>query len=148
MYKEETTQFVVFRLGLEEYAIPILKINEIIRLKGISIAEVPDTHEYVLGIINLRGEVIPLMDLRLRFGMPKKDLDSNHRVIIVNIQDKNIGLLVDSVSEVAEIHHEDIVQPPEEISNINTQYITGVAKHKERIFVILDIDNIISPETI
>ncbi|NLI61416.1 MAG: hypothetical protein GX375_08310 [Clostridiales bacterium] len=94
----------------------------------------------IVGIINLRGEVIPIMDLRLRFNMPQKDLDSDHRVIILNIEDKNIGLLVDSVSEVAQVEPEDIAQPPEEISDIDSKYITGVAKYKDRIFIILDVD--------
>lgn len=137
---EDISQFVVFMVGIEEYAIPILRINEIIRLKGINITEVPNTEKHIVGIINLRGEVIPIMDLRLRFNMPKKELDNDHRIIIVNIQDKTIGLLVDSVSEVALIDPNDIAQPPEEISDIDSKYITGVAKHKDRIFVILDID--------
>lgn len=133
-------QFVVFKVGIEEYAIPILKVNEIIRLKGINITEVPNTQKYVMGIINLRGEVIPIMDLRMKFNMPPKELDDNHRIIIVNLQEKSIGFMVDAVSEVALIGEEDITQPPEEISDINSKYITGVAKHKDRIFIILDID--------
>ena len=83
------------------------------------------------------------MDLRLRFNMAEKELDNDHRIIIVNAQDKNIGLLVDSVSEVAQIEPDDIAQPPEEISDIDSKYITGVAKYKDRIFIILDIDIII-----
>jgi purine-binding chemotaxis protein CheW len=114
---ENISQFVVFTVGIEEYAIPILRINEIIRLKGINITRVPSTQKYIVGIINLRGEVIPIMDLRLRFNMAEKELDNDHRIIIVNAQDKNIGLLVDSVSEVAQIEPDDIAQPPEEISN-------------------------------
>src|SRR5690554_2765885 len=133
-------QFVVFKVGIEEYAIPILKVNEIIRLKGITITEVPNTQKYVLGIINLRGEVIPIIDLRMKFNMPQKELDDSNRIIIVNIEDKSIGLMEDSVSEVAHIEQEDITQPPEEISDINSRYITGVAKYKDRIFIILDID--------
>jgi purine-binding chemotaxis protein CheW len=137
---ENTNQFVVFKVGIEEYAIPILKVNEIIRLKGITITEVPNTQKYVLGIINLRGEVIPIIDLRMKFNMPQKEMDDSNRIIIVNIEDKSIGLMVDSVSEVAHIEQEDITQPPEEISDINSRYITGVAKYKDRIFIILDID--------
>ncbi len=125
---ENTNQFVVFKVGIEEYAIPILKVNEIIRLKGITITEVPNTQKYVLGIINLRGEVIPIIDLRMKFNMPQKEMDDNNRIIIVNIEDKSIGLMVDSVSEVVHIEQEDITQPPEEISDINSRYITGVAK--------------------
>lgn len=141
---EKLNQFVVFKTGIEEYAIPILKVNEIIRLKGINITKVPNTQKYVMGIINLRGEVIPIVDLRLKFNMASKELDDNHRIIIVNLQDKSMGFLVDSVSEVAEIDEEDIAQPPEEISDINSKYITGVAKYKDRIFIILDIDIVVS----
>jgi len=133
-------QFVVFKLGIEEYAVPILKVNEIIRLKGINITEVPNTHKYILGIINLRGEVVPIMDLRVRFNMEKKELDDNHRIIIVNMQDKKVGLLVDSVSEVVQIDGSEITLPPDEISDIDDKYITGVAKYQDRIFIILDID--------
>ena len=112
---EKLNQFVVFKTGIEEYAIPILKVNEIIRLKGINITKVPNTQKYVMGIINLRGEVIPIVDLRLKFNMPPKELDDDHRIIIVNLQDKSMGFLVDSVSEVAEIDEEDIALPPDDI---------------------------------
>ncbi len=141
---EEINQFVVFKVGIEEYAVPILKVNEIIRLKGINITEIPNTYEYIIGIINLRGEVIPIMDLRLRFNMERKELDESHRIIIVNLQSKTVGLLVDSVSEVAQVKGEDISLPPEEISDLDNKYITGVAKHNDRLFIILDIDKIIS----
>lgn len=139
---DDLNQFVVFKLGIEEYAIPILKVNEIIRLKGISITEVPNTKKYIMGIVNLRGEVIPVLDLRLRFNMPKNQLDTSHRILIVRIQNKNIGFLVDSVSEVAQLITDDITEPPEEISDVNSRYITGVAKYKDRIMIILNIDMI------
>ncbi len=136
---EDINQFVIFKLGIEEYAIPILKINEIIRLKGITITEVPNTEKHVIGIINLRGEVIPIMDLRLRFNMEKKEIDSDHRIIIVSLNDKTIGFLVDSVSEVVQIVPNDMAEPPEEISDIDNRYIRKIAKYNDRIFVILDI---------
>jgi purine-binding chemotaxis protein CheW len=137
---ENINQFVVFRVGIEEYAIPILRVNEIIRLKGVSITKVPNTKKEVIGIINLRGEVIPIIDFRLKFNMQEKEPDDSNRIIIVNLPDKNIGFMVDSVSEVVQIEEEDIAKPPEEISDINSKYITGVAKYKDRIFIILDID--------
>lgn len=140
---EDLNQFIVFKLGSEEYAIPILKVNEIIRLKGINITKVPNTKDYVVGIINLRGEVIPVIDLRLRFNMDKSKLDDNCRILIVNMQNKNVGFLVDSMSEVAQLNEDEITQPPEEISDINSKYITSVAKYKNRIFIILDIDIIL-----
>jgi purine-binding chemotaxis protein CheW len=140
---DNVNQFIVFKVGREEYAIPILKVNEIIRLKGIEITKVPNTQKYITGIINLRGEVIPVLDMRLRFHMPQKPLDDDHRIIIVTVKDKTIGFLVDSVSEVAHIAEEDISDPPEEIYDINTKYIVGVAKHKDRIFIIIDIDLIV-----
>lgn len=139
---DEVVQFVVFKVGVEEYAIPILKVNEIIRLKGINITQVPNTQKQIVGIINLRGEVVPIIDLMLRFGVPEKKLESNDRIIIVNIEDKNIGLLVDSVSEVAEIEGANIVPPPDQISGIDSRYITGIAKYHDRIFVVLDIETI------
>ena len=145
---DESNQFVVFKVGVEEYAIPILKVNEIIRLKGINITEVPNTQKYIVGIINLRGEVIPILDLRMKFNMPKRELDDNHRIIIVSIQGNSIGFLVDSVSEVARIDSEDITRPPEEISDINSKYITGVAKYKDRIFILLDIELITNDKLI
>lgn len=140
---EDIKQFVVLKIAREEYAIPILKVNEIIRLKGINITEVPNTQMHIVGIINLRGEVIPIMDLRLRFNMKRVEIGDDHRIIIVNIRDKVIGLLVDSVSEVCQVDQNDITAPPEEITDINSKYITGVAKYKDRIFIILDIDVII-----
>ena len=140
---DNLNQFVVFRVGLEEYAIPILKINEVLRLKGLEITQVPNTQKYIMGIINLRGEVVPVLDMRLRFHMPQKPLDDDNRIIIVSVKGKTIGFLVDSVSEVAQVEEKDISEPPEEISDINTKYIVGVAKYKDRIFIILDIDLIV-----
>lgn len=141
---EEINQFVVFKVGTEEYAIPILKVNEIIRLKGVKITEIPNTYNYITGIINLRGEVIPIMDIRLRFNMEQKQIDDNSRIIIVNLQNKAVGFLVDSVSEVATVETENITDPPEEISDIDNRYITGIAKYKDKILVILNIDMIIT----
>jgi purine-binding chemotaxis protein CheW len=141
---EDINQFVIFKVGAEEYAVPILKVNEIIRLKGIRITEVPNTKKYVVGIINLRGEVVPIMDLRMKFHMPKKEMDDNTRIMIVSIQGDSIGFLVDSVSEVAQIPSGDIIDPPEEVSDVDSKFITKIAKYSDRIFIILDVDSIVS----
>ena len=141
---EDINQFVIFKVGAEEYAVPILKVNEIIRLKGIRITEVPNTKKYVVGIMNLRGEVIPIMDLRMKFRMPKKKMDDDTRIMIVSIQGDSIGFLVDSVSEVAQIPSGDIIDPPEEVSDVDSKFITKIAKYSDRIFIILDVDSIVS----
>ncbi|RKD22194.1 purine-binding chemotaxis protein CheW [Caminicella sporogenes DSM 14501] len=134
-------QYVVFSLCGEEYAIDILKVNEINRLKEIKITKIPKTPDYIDGIINLRGDVVPILNLRKKFHMEHRDIDKETRIVIVKIGSKIIGLLVDSVSHVLTLEEKEISPPPEEIK-ISSQYIIGVGKKGSRMIFILDIEKL------
>lgn len=135
-------QYVVFSLGSEEYGLNILKVSEINRLKELEITKVPKTHEYIEGIMNLRGDVVPVVNLRRRFNIELGNLDKQTRIVVVKINSKNIGLLVDSVSHVISFETEEFSPPPEEIT-IDSNYIMGVGKKEKRMIFLLDIDKVI-----
>jgi len=138
-------QLVTFELSGEEYGIDILKVHEIKRLKEIGITYVPRAPEFVEGVINLRGDVIPIIDLAKRFELETEKNEKETRIIVVKQEEKYIGLTVDRVNEVLTIDSEVIEDPPQEISQINSFYISGIAKYEERLVIVLDIGNILSP---
>ncbi len=143
-------KYLTFTLVDEEYCIGILKIKEIIGMMPIT--TVPQTPEFVKGVINLRGKVIPVMDLRIRFGM--KAIDYNERTCIIVVEIKGsaetiqIGIVVDSVSEVISIKGDDIEDTPVFGPELNTDYILGMAKMKGGVKILLDIDKVLSSEEI
>ena len=143
-------KYLTFTLADEEYRIGILKIKEIIGM--MSITTVPQTPEFVKGVINLRGKVIPVMDLRLRFGMEPIDYNERTCIIVVEIEGVagtiQIGLVVDTVSEVLNINSEDIEKAPTFGAKLNTDYILGMAKVEGGVKILLDIDQVISEEEI
>jgi len=146
--KEE--KFLTFVLAGEEYGIGILKIKEIIGM--MSITTVPQTPEFVKGVINLRGKVIPVMDLRLRFGMEAIDYTERTCIIVVEIEGSTgtvqIGIVVDSVSEVLNIKSEDIEETPTFGTKLRTDYILGMAKMEGGVKILLDIDRVLSDQEI
>ncbi|MBF0457055.1 MAG: chemotaxis protein CheW [Nitrospirae bacterium] len=134
-------QLVTFTLGTEEYAIDILKVQEINRMTEITM--VPNAPPFVEGVMNLRGKVIQVMSLRGKFGMEGRSSDESSRVMIVGLQGVTIGLIVDSVSEVLRVPS-DVVEPtPPMSSNISTEFIQGIAKLNDRLIILLDIDKIL-----
>jgi purine-binding chemotaxis protein CheW len=139
-------KYLTFTLADEEYGIGILKIKEIIGMMPIT--SVPQTPEFVKGVINLRGKVIPVMDLRLRFGMDSIDYTERTCIIVVEIQGPAgtvmIGLVVDSVSEVLNIKGEDVEDTPTFGIRLNTDYILGMAKMEGALKILLDIDRVLS----
>jgi len=143
-------KYLTFTLADEEYGIGILKIKEIIGMMPIT--TVPQTPEFVKGVINLRGKVIPVMDLRLRFGMEAIDYNDRTCIIVVEIEGAagtiQIGLVVDTVSEVLNINSEDIEKAPTFGAKLNTDYILGMAKMEGGVKILLDIDQVISEEEI
>lgn len=146
MEVEEDTQkgkFLTFLLGNEFYGIEIRYVTEIIGLQPIT--EVPELPVYIRGIINLRGKIIPVMDVRLRFKKPPRDYDDRTCVIVVDIRDISIGLIVDSVSEVLSIPDEQIVPPPD-VSKGGNKYIKGIGKVGSDVKLILDGDRLINEE--
>ncbi len=137
----EILQLVTFRLGNEEYAVDILKVQEINRMTEIT--RVPNTPPYVEGVINLRGKVIPVINLRSKFSLAEKDNDTQSRIMIMDIQGITMGLVVDAVSEVLRIPG-DIVEPtPPMASNISTEFIKGIAKLEDRLIILLDMDMLV-----
>ena len=137
-----TKQFVVFKLENEEYGIDILRVKEIKELMNIT--RVPKAAHYVCGVINLRGEVIPVIDLRKKFNLSEGERNSNTRIIIVSIDDITVGLVVDTSSEVIEISSQAIEEAPDGIGNVDQGYIYGIGKVEKRLIILLDIVKIIT----
>ncbi len=137
---DEIVQLVTFKLGNEEFALDILKVQEINRI--VEITKVPKAPDFVEGVINLRGRVIPIVDIRKKFHLSVKEATKDARVIVVNIMNKTIGLIVDSVSEVLRIKSSTIQPPPPLIAGLDSDYIKGVGKLDERLIILLDIDKI------
>ncbi len=139
-------KYLTFTLADEEYGIGILKIKEIIGMMPIT--TVPQTPEFVKGVINLRGKVIPVMDLGLRFGMEAMDYTERTCIIVVEIEGQTgtvmIGVVVDSVSEVLNIKGEDIEDTPTFGTKLNTDYIHGMAKMEGGVKILLEIDKVLS----
>ncbi len=143
-------KYLTFTLASEEYGIGILKIREIIGMMPIT--SVPQTPDFVKGVINLRGKVIPVMDLRLRFGMEAIDYSDRTCIIVVEIEGGGgtvqIGIVVDSVSEVLNIKGEEIEDTPTFGTKLNTDYILGMSKMEGGVKILLDIDKVLSAEEI
>ena len=139
-----TMQLVSFHLAQEEYGIEITKVQEII-LMG-EITRVPQTSAYIKGLINLRSTVIPIVDLRLRFGLPQQESTDETRIMVVNVAGKTIGIIVDAVDEVLRISHEQISPPPPTVAGLGRDYLTGLVKLQNRLLILLDIDKILNEE--
>ncbi len=134
-------QLVSFNIGTEEFGVDILKVQEINRM--VDITKVPQAPHYVEGVINLRGKVIPIVDLRKRFNLELKEYDKNTRIVVVDIGGNIMGMIVDSVSEVLRLPANTIEPPPEIVTGINSEYIKGVAKLDDRLLIFLDLSKVI-----
>ncbi|MFZ5981397.1 MAG: chemotaxis protein CheW [Candidatus Zixiibacteriota bacterium] len=133
-------QLVSFYLGAEEYGIDILRVQEINRMVEITL--LPQAPDYCEGVINLRGRVIPIIDLRRKFGMAAADRDKNTRIIVCDIHAHVIGMIVDAVSEVRRIPASTVEKPPEIVLNGSSKYIRGVAKLEKSLLMFLDIEKL------
>ncbi|MBF0565276.1 MAG: chemotaxis protein CheW [Nitrospirae bacterium] len=138
---EGVLQLVTFTLGSEEYAVDILKVQEINRMTDITM--VPNAPSYVEGVINLRGKVIPVVNLRKKFGIMDKENDKDSRIMIVDIRGITMGLVVDSVSEVLRVPANIVEPTPPMATDAGTEFINGIAKLQDRLIILLDIDKLI-----
>jgi purine-binding chemotaxis protein CheW len=132
-----TSQVVSFRLGDEEYGVDIMTVQEII-LVG-CITQVPEVPEHVLGVINLRGNVIPILNLRRRFGLPERSANEATRIVVMNLHGRTVGVVVDGVSEVLRLTPEEISPPPASLAGVGKDYVLGLARRKDRLLILLDM---------
>lgn len=136
--KDEILQLVSFKIGNEEFGVNILKVQEIIRM--IEITQMPNSPEFVDGVINLRGRVIPVISLRKKLGLQRIEHDRNSRTIVVEICGRTVGFIVDSVSEVLRIPVNITEAPPAIAAGINSDYITSIARLEDRLLILLDLE--------
>lgn len=134
-------QLVSFKLGDEEFGVDILRVQEINRM--MQITRVPNSPNSVEGVINLRGRVIPVIDLRVKLNMTKIDYSPDTRIIVVEIKNQTVGFIVDSVREVLRIPENITENPPDMVSGINSQYITAVGKLEDRLLILLDLEKVL-----
>ncbi|KAF1077595.1 chemotaxis protein CheW [Halodesulfovibrio sp. MK-HDV] len=139
---DELMQLVTFSIGEEEFGVDILKVQEIIRT--MEITKVPKAPVFVEGVINLRGKVIPIIDLRRRFGLSSKEHDKHTRIIVIEINNMIVGFVVDSVSEVLRIPAGTVEPPPAVVAGMESEYISGVGKLQDRLLILLDLDRLLS----
>jgi purine-binding chemotaxis protein CheW len=143
-------KYLTFAMAEEEYGIGILKVKEIIGMMPIT--SVPQAPEFVKGVINLRGKVIPVIDLRLRFGMAEKAYNDRTCIVVVEIQGPSgkvsIGIVVDAVSEVLNIKPDEIEETPTFGTRVNTEYILGMAKIAKSVKILIDIDRVLGADEV
>lgn len=137
-------QLVGFKVGTEEFGVDILKVQEINRM--LKITKVPNAPDFVEGVVNLRGRIIPVIDLRKRLAIENKEHDNKTRIIVVDIQGNIVGFIVDEVNEVLRISKEIIESPPELVAQVDSDFITSVAKLEDRIIILLDLDNLLKKD--
>lgn len=137
-------RWVTFFLSEEKYGINVMQVQEVLRVT--EIAPVPGAPEYVLGIINLRGNVVTVIDTRQRFGLGPKDLDDASRIVIVESNDQVVGILVDSVAEVVDLKVAEIETAPNVGTEDNAKFIQGVASHQDELLIIIDLNKLLTDE--
>jgi purine-binding chemotaxis protein CheW len=144
--REHAGKYLTFSLGKETYGIEILKVQEIIEM--VDVTHVPRTPEFVKGVINLRGRVIPVVDLRLKFGMEKKEVSRQTCIVVVYVQSGDsrltMGMMVDAVSEVLDIAGDSVAPAPDFGSQVDTEFLLGMARSEGAVRMLLDIDKVLS----
>lgn len=140
-------QYLTFILAGEEYAIDILKVQEIRGFE--TTTQIPNTPEYLLGVINLRGSVVPIVDMRVRFNLPVAEKENPVIVLVKHIEqtsksERVVGIVVDAVSDVSSISEADVSKTPDLASNVVKQFVTGLATIEDKMIIMLDIDSLIS----
>lgn len=138
-------QYVVFRLGDENYGIDVNHVREIITMQKIT--EVPGTREFIEGVINLRGYVIPVFNLRKKFSLPEREVTRATRIVVVEVEGEAVGIIVDEVYEVLRLAREEIERPsPSIVAGIDSEYIKGIAKLERGLVILLDLERVLQRE--
>jgi purine-binding chemotaxis protein CheW len=141
---ESVSQWVTFYLDSEKYGINVMSVQEVLRITDI--APVPGAPHYVLGIINLRGNVVTVIDTRTRFGLTEKESDDATRIVIIESDNQVIGILVDSVAEVVDLAKSDIETTPNVGNDESSKYIQGVSSQGEQLLILVDVDKLLTEE--
>ncbi|MGD0657384.1 MAG: chemotaxis protein CheW [Syntrophorhabdales bacterium] len=140
MNEDKILQLVTFRLEDEEFGVDILKVQEINKM--IDITRIPNAPPFVEGVINLRGKIIPIVDLRKRLGFEGRSYDKSTRIIVVELEGMVLGFIVDSVSEVLRISESTVEPPPALVSGVDSEYIEGVGKLDNRLLILLELKKV------
>ncbi len=140
--QQELLQLVSFKIGEEEFGVDILSVQEINRMSQIT--KVPNTPHFIEGVINLRGRIIPVLDLRVKLGLLKLEHNKNTRIVVVELKGQTIGFIVDEVSEVLRIPKNITEAPPAMVGGIDSEYITSIGKLEDRLLILLDLEKILS----
>ncbi|MFE4704180.1 chemotaxis protein CheW [Peribacillus simplex] len=140
----EDMKVIVFQIKDKEYALPVDKVSGIEKL--LHITRVPKAVKFVKGVINLRGVITPIIDLRVRFGFEGVEYDESTRIIVVILDDREVGLIVDSANDVLDIPVESIEPQPEVVGHLASEYISGIAKIEKRLLVLINLEKALSLE--
>jgi purine-binding chemotaxis protein CheW len=141
---DPVVQWVTFRLDEEIYGINVMQVQEVLRVS--EIAPVPGAPEYVLGIINLRGNVVTVIDTRERLGLSSKEVDDSTRIVIIEADKQVVGILVDSVAEVVDLRMSEVESAPNVGNDESSKYIQGVASHDDELLILVDLNKLLTDE--
>ena len=137
-------QYVIFKLGKEEYGVDIMNVKEISEFK--ESVKIPNTPKFIDGIINLRGDITPIINLKKRFDLDENGANSDTRIIVIHINNKQVVFVVDEASQVIRIREEDIEPAPDLVAGVDKRYITGVGKLENKIVLLLDLEYILTDD--
>lgn len=135
-------QLVILELENESYGVNIAAVESIIKMQ--SITKIPHAPSFVEGIINLRGKILPIIDLRKRFDLESKNVSNDGRIVVVSIDKSEVGMIVDGVSEVMTVTDQEIEPPPQMVTSIKSEFISGIAKSDDRLVILLDLNVLLS----
>ena len=145
-FSSEDQQFLTFNLAEEFYGVDILKVQEI---KGYTnVTKIPNTPDYLKGVLNLRGTIVPIVDLRMKFGMGVTEPTSFTVVVVVNVRNRVMGFLVDAVSDVLDLNAKDIQPPPEMGNTVDITFVAGIGNSNDHLVTLLDIDRVLTDDEV
>jgi purine-binding chemotaxis protein CheW len=142
----EGLQLVTLLLGGEEYGLPIMEVQEIIRMRNVRVTEIPNAPVFTEGVMNLRGRVVPVVDMHKRFNLPAEELGRSARIVIVTVDARTIGLVVDAVVEVVRVDEAGIEPLPDLAAGVDSEYVRGIVRVDERMVIVLDVQRVFSAE--